>query len=179
MTWHERYGVSHPRQSDCLFNRSFDYQQRKHQSAPLLAFMRGQFSWQKEILRKACLCHHILMCTKGKPRRVWLTLSTLTTHFLHYNDVIMSVMASQITSLAIVYSTVYSGSDQRKHQSSASLAFLLGIHRWPVNSPHKGPVTRKMFPFDDDIMSLPHCHAFCNNSKSLNIYIFEYGRTAS
>ena len=48
----------------------------------------------------------------------------------------------------------YSGADQRKHQSSASLAFVRGIHRWPVNSPHKGPVTRKMFPFDDVIMVL-------------------------
>ena len=70
----------------------------------------------------------------------------------HYNDVIMGAMASQFTSLTIVYSTVYSGADQRKHQSSASLAFVRGIHRWPVNSPHKGPVTRKMFPFDDVIM---------------------------
>ena len=64
----------------------------------------------------------------------------------------MSLMASQITSLTIVYSTVYSGADQRKHQSSASLAFVWGIHRGPVNSPHKWPVTRKMFPFDDAIM---------------------------
>ena len=64
----------------------------------------------------------------------------------------MSMMASQITSLTIVYSTVYSGADQRKYQSSASLAFVRGIHRWPVNSPHKGPVTRKVFPFDDVIM---------------------------
>ena len=71
---------------------------------------------------------------------------------LHYNDVIMGGLASQITSLTIVYSAVYSGSDQRKHQSSASLAFVWGIHRSPVNSPHKGPVTRKMFPFDDVIM---------------------------
>ena len=70
----------------------------------------------------------------------------------HYNDVIMGAMASQITSLTIVYSTVYSRKHQRKHQSSASLAFVRGIHRWPVNSPHKGPVTRKMFPFDDVIM---------------------------
>ena len=61
----------------------------------------------------------------------------------------MTAMASQITSLAIVYSTVYSGADQRKHQSSASLAFVRGIHRWPVNFPHKGPVTRKMFPFGE------------------------------
>ena len=70
----------------------------------------------------------------------------------HYDDVIMDMIASQITSLAIVYSTVYSGTDQRKHQSSASLAFVRGIHRGPVNSPHKWPVTRKMFPFDDVIM---------------------------
>ena len=71
---------------------------------------------------------------------------------LHYDDVTMSLMASQITSLTIVYSTVYWGADQRKHQSSASLAFVRGIHRGPVNSPHKWPVTRKMFPFDDAIM---------------------------
>ena len=74
----------------------------------------------------------------------------------HYNDVIMSTMASQITSLTIVYSTFYSGGDQRKHQSSASLAFVRGIHRGPVNSPYKWPVTRKMFPFDDVIMLVNH-----------------------
>ena len=74
----------------------------------------------------------------------------------HYSDVTIGTMASQITSLTIVYSTVYSGADQRKHQSSASLAFLRGIHRWPVNSPHKWPVTRKMFPFDDVVMIRKH-----------------------
>ena len=57
-----------------------------------------------------------------------------------------------MNSLTIVYSTVYSGADQRKHQSSASLAFVRGIHRWPVNSRHKRPVTRKMFLLDDVIM---------------------------
>ena len=62
----------------------------------------------------------------------------------HYNDVTMSAISSQITSLTIVYSTVYSDVDQRKHQSSASLAFVRGIHRSPVNSSHKGPITRKM-----------------------------------
>ena len=72
---------------------------------------------------------------------------------VHFNDVIMNAMASQITSLTIVYSAVYSGANQRKHQSSASLAFVRGIHR--VNSPHKGPVTRSMFPFDDVIMNRP------------------------
>ena len=67
---------------------------------------------------------------------------------IHYGDVIMGTIASQIANLAIVYSTVYSGADQRKHQSSASLAFVRG----PVNSPHKWPVTRRMFPFNDVIM---------------------------
>ena len=66
----------------------------------------------------------------------------------------MSATASQITSLTIVYSTVYSGADQRKHQSYASLAFVREIHRWPVNSPHKGPVARKIFQFDHVIMCL-------------------------
>ena len=56
---------------------------------------------------------------------------------------------------AIVYSTVYSGADQRKHQSSASLAFVRGIHRGPVNSPHKWQVMRENFPFDDVIMAFP------------------------
>ena len=60
--------------------------------------------------------------------------------------------ASQMTSLAIVYSTVHSGADQRKHQSSASLALVRWIHWWLVNSLHKWPVTWKMFPFDDVIM---------------------------
>ena len=64
----------------------------------------------------------------------------------------MGAMASQITSLIIVYSTVYLGADERKHQSSASLAFVWRIHRWPVNSPHKWPVTRNMLPFDDVII---------------------------
>ena len=67
----------------------------------------------------------------------------------------MGAIASQITSLTIVYSTVYSDADQRKHQSPASLAFVRGIHRSPVNSPHKWPVTRKIFPFDDIMWYVP------------------------
>ena len=58
----------------------------------------------------------------------------------------MSTLASQIASLTIVNSIIY--------LSSASLALVRGIHRWAVNSPHKGPVTRKMFPFDDVFMML-------------------------
>ena len=72
-------------------------------------------------------------------------------HSVHYNDVIMVAITYQITSFTTVYSIVYSDADERKHQSSASVAFVRGIHRFPVNSPHKWPVTRKMLPFDDVI----------------------------
>ena len=79
----------------------------------------------------------------------------------HHSDIILGAMASQITSLTVVYSTVYSGADQGKHQSYASLAdhrkhqsyAPLAFVRWPVNSPHKWPVTQKMFPFDDVIIT--------------------------
>ena len=82
----------------------------------------------------------------------------------------MSTMAPQIASLTIVYSGV--------DQSSASLAFVRGIHRWPVNSPHKGPVTQKMFPFDDVMMSNTAlimfidaciCHQVLRSSTHYNI----------
>ena len=121
--------------------------------------------------------------------------------WLKYTWLIMSAMASQITSLTIVYSSVYSDANQSKHQSSASLLYGVGggwgwvggwggggggggwggwvggwgvggwgdgwggggwvgggggMHRWPVNSPHKGPVTRKLYPFDDVIMLNNH-----------------------
>ena len=59
---------------------------------------------------------------------------------VHYSNVIMSPMTSQITKLTVVCSNIYSGADERKHQSSASLVFVRGIHGWPVNFPHKGPV---------------------------------------
>ena len=78
----------------------------------------------------------------------------------HYSDVIIGAITSQITRVSIVYSTVCSGVDQRKQQSFASLAFVGGIHRWPVNSPHKGPVMRKMFPFDDVTMLVSWCLPF-------------------
>ena len=81
------------------------------------------------------------------------SLSLFRYQAINYCDVIMGAVASQITSLTIDYSILYSDADQRKHQSSASLAFVRGIHRGPVNSPHKWPVTRKMFPFDDVIMT--------------------------
>ena len=94
----------------------------------------------------------------------------------------MGTIASQITSLTIVYSTVYSGTDKKKHQSSASLAFVWGIHWGPVNSPHKWPVTRKMFPFDDVTMNLflLECSSFSIRTViSFNIFKFQCWRKAS
>ena len=70
----------------------------------------------------------------------------------HYGDVIMGAMASQITGVWAVCPTVCSSADQRKHQNSASLAFVKGIHLSLVNSPHRGQVTRKLSPFVDVIM---------------------------
>ena len=72
----------------------------------------------------------------------------------------MSTMVSQITNVSIVCSPACSGADQREHQSSTSLAFVRGIHQQLVNSPHKEPVTRKIFPFDDVIMVPFSCHIF-------------------
>ena len=103
---------------------------------------------------------------EGLLQRVWLLFRTedpivlevsvvVHSRNLHYTDVIMGMMASQITSLTIVCWTVYSRCRSKiKHQSSASLAFVRGIHRWLVYSLHTGPVTQKMFPFDDVIMWL-------------------------
>ena len=99
----------------------------------------------------------------------------------HYRDVIMSAMVSQITSRTTVYSNVYSGADQRKYQSPASLAFVQGIHRWSVNSPHIGPVRRKMFPFDDVIIE---SHESVENDKIIKpkqstskVYVYSVGYT--
>ena len=113
-----------------------------------------------------CVCCEYLWENWLRYDRTTLYLERLSLYWnraqdSHYNDVIMGTMASQITSLTIVYSIVYSGADQSKHQSFVSLAFVRGIHQGPVNSLHKWPVTRKMFPFDDVIMVvrqwLPAC----------------------
>ena len=88
--------------------------------------------------------HHCTQCGNSAVLAVQLKKDWMQ----HHNDVMMGAIAFQITSLTIVYSTVYSDADQKKHQSSASLAFVWGIHQ----GPHKWPVTPKMFPFDDVIM---------------------------
>ena len=89
----------------------------------------------------------------------------------YYNDVIMGATVSQISSLAIIYWTAYSGADQRKHKSSASLAFVRGIHRGPVISPHKWPVTGEMFPLDDVIMVYAQTVRMSVNGKLSTIKI--------
>ena len=73
----------------------------------------------------------------------------------HYNDVIMGEIASQITSLTIVFSTVYSDADKKNPSQLRVTGLCAGNSPGPVNSPHKWPVTRKMFPFSDVIML---CH---------------------
>ena len=108
------------------------------------------------------------------------TKSGNTTNAIHYSDVIASTMQSQNTSLTFVCSTVYSGADQRKHQSSTSLAFVWGIHWSPVNFPHKGPVTRKclhLMTSSCEVVSMfnemctvrMHCSKVCG-WKTVNFY---------
>ena len=132
-------------------------------------------SYKKKNLKMSCVkwCQ---FCFGFKVTQYMLfaTDSDITTRFLyihirwhtmhhHYSDVIKSAMGFQITCVSIVYSTVWSGAYQRKQQNSASLAFVWGIHRWPVNSA-QGPVTRKRFPSDDVIMM--------NHSRCSEIVVF-------
>ena len=70
----------------------------------------------------------------------------------------MGAVAPQVTRPTTVYPTAHPVADQRKHQSSASLALARGIHRRSMNHPHKWPATRKMFPFDDVIMHSCSCY---------------------
>ena len=91
----------------------------------------------------------------------------------YYSDVIISKLTSQTTSIPIIYSTV----DQRRHKSSASLAFVRRIHRWPGTSPHKGPVTRKMLPLNDVIMTHPiwklYFYKYCRCLMGLTIWTID------
>ena len=111
--------------------------------------------WTVKAIRSRKQSYFCIECTPKYPYNLDFAMvccDLLPIDFTHCNDVIMNAIASRIISLTIVYSSVDSGADQRKHQSSVPLAFVSEIHRWPMNSPHKGPVTRKIFPFDDVIM---------------------------
>ena len=116
---------------------------------------------------------YYLKQSNGFHSRQWQPTFEPWRRYTHYNDVIMSAMASQITGVSIVCSTVGSGKNQRKQQSFASLAFVRRIHRWPVNSPHKRSVTQKIFPFDDIIR---YWNAFVITDRSrLRYEIFDIG----
>ena len=122
------------------------------------------------------LCHLklnvIMRFSSDRNVTPWRFESVIFWSWVHYCDVIIGAVASQITSLTIVYSTVYSDADQRKHQSSASLAFVWGIRRGPVNSPHKWPVTRKMSPFDDVIMLFQSFRQATNATSKLTNWVY-------
>ena len=97
-------------------------------------------------------CDWIFVCFILRlPRWQWNNIKACRGN--HCSDVIMGAGVSNHQPYDCLLNRVYSGADQRKHQSSASLAFARGIHRWPVNSSHKWPLARKMFPFDDVIMT--------------------------
>ena len=131
-----------------------------HKSRPMF---RTRGIQEISILYCVVLCWTVLYCTVLNCTVLHCSTNS-DKHFFHYDDVIMSEMASQTTSLTIVCSSVYSGADKKKkHQSSASLAFVRGIHRWPVNSPHKAPVARIISQIDDVIMdcSMLFTSQFC------------------
>ena len=129
-----------------------------HNNARIVSMIIDITVLKTNVLNTRCFCiaelwrHYSLIS-----HQIDMNIFVGDTWSVHYDDVIMGAMASKFTSLAIVYWNVYSDADQRKHQSSASLAFVWGIHRGTLNSPHKWPVTRKMFPFHDVIK----CNTFC------------------
>ena len=131
-------------------------------------------NWHTHCIIDVLILFPLLEQRSRNQRDIWCQYSTAFCQWIwnYYSAVIMGTMAPQITSLAIVYSTVYKSADQRKHQSSASLAFVRRIHRWPVNSPHKGPVTLKMFSFDDVIIKgtmLRQLHLLNHSTKCTEI----------
>ena len=137
----------------CLFNSFCRLSTKKHKKSAFTVLLLGHHRWppvdsahKETVTRKIFPFDDVIMD--------YDIITQQSKTWIHYNDAIMSAIASQITSFTNVYSTVHSCADQRKHQSSASLAFVRGIHRRPVNSPHKWLVTRKIFPFDDVIMYL-------------------------
>ena len=102
---------------------------------------------QQDRSRATTISHTLIPCTQ-------IGLCMPCANQYHYNNVIMNAIVCQITASRFFTQALIQAHIKEKNQSFASLALVRGIHRWPVNSPHKGPVTRKMFPFDDLIMIL-------------------------
>ena len=158
----ERDGVSNHRRLDCLPNRLFSRRSKKI-SKPCVPGLcernppvTGGFPSQRASKKVAIWWRHYELFSRT-PRRdvllIWVPINYATVAllyhllfmnvyicvlYIHYGDVIMVAIASQITNLTIVYSTVYSDTHQRKHQSSASLAFVCG------NSPGTGEFPAQM-----------------------------------
>ena len=166
----ERDGISNHQPHDRLLSRLFSQRSKKTSKLRVTGFVPCGFfqeAW-KSVLTSFIptgTSWAVAMYSQWKPEHstIYYMGNTMASDgmvtpearllaAMHYNDVIMSATASQITSVTIVYSTVCLDSDRRKYQSSASPAFVRGIHRWPVNFSHKGPVTRKMLPLDGVIM---------------------------
>ena len=131
----------------------FRWETYSHEKAPVCTTKHTKYINEPALLCVALVISgHILLDVYNMSALIFQGCFTVTwiinqlrRCYNHHSDVTMSAMASQNTGVSIVYSTVCSGVDQRKHQSSASLAFERGIHRWLVNSPHKGPQRRKCF----------------------------------
>ena len=124
---------------------------RGHNLADIMAFFDGEAS----VMHIKVALDMPMLCDYGRWYNITYTrcsgpcLCAVVYITRPCNDVIMNAMSSQTMGVSIVHSTVCLGVYQRKHLSSASLPFVRGIHRWPVNSPHNGPVTQKMLPFGD------------------------------
>ena len=147
----KRSGIAKHQPHDCLVNCLFRRRSKKTSSkVRVTGFCAGNSPVTGEFpAQKASNAKNVFIWWRSMR---YVTTASKITAKNHYSNFIMSAMASQITGVSIVYSTVCSGADQRKHQRSATPAFVSGIHRWLVNLPHKGPVTRKIFPFDYVIM---------------------------
>ena len=121
LQWHhnDRFGISNDQPHDCLLSCIFRHRSKKTSKPRVTSLcegnsqVTGEFPAQRPVMWKMFPFDDLIMAYL----------------FYHYIDVIMTTVASQITSLTVVYSILYSGADQRKHQSSASLAFVQGIHR--------------------------------------------------
>ena len=128
---------------------------KKHQSSTLLALCE----WAKPpAIDGFPLCRKCFHVCPDIISPIWTSFlfpnskSGYSTVLLtnHYSEIIISTMISQVTGVSAICSTA----DQRKYESTVSLAFLRRIHWWPVDSPHKRPVMQKMFPFDDVLMHI-------------------------
>ena len=151
----EHDGVSNDQPHDCLLNRLFRRISKKTSKIRVTGLCEGNSPHKGPVTREMFPFDDVIILFEMFVRVANQQQPSLISQEWwhpwafadHYCDVIMGAMASQITSLTIVNSTVHSGVNQRKHQSSASPVFVRGIH-----SPHKWSVTRKMFPFVDVIM---------------------------